>query len=76
MWITLIDKHVSAASDAACFRRKEIDGQFIQSLDMPIPWCVILGQGLELGTYLGTMGIVIPAYSSPGAIIRANCGHR
>lgn len=76
MWITLIEKNVSAASETACFRRKEMDRQFIQSLDLPIPRCVILDQDLELGTYLCTVGIVIPAYSSPGAIIRANCGHR
>lgn len=72
MWITLIEKNVSRASEAAWFRRKKMDGQYIWRPDMPIPSGVILGKVLELGTYLCIMGIVILIYLSPGAIIRAN----
>lgn len=75
-WITLTEKNVSSTSKAAPFRRKEMDEQPVQILDLPIASCVILGQVLELGTYLCTKGIVILVYLSPGAIIRAKCDHR
>lgn len=53
-----------------------MDGQYIWRPDLPIPSCVLLGEVLELGTYLCTMGIVILAYLSPGTTIREKCGHR
>lgn len=76
MWIALIEKNISLASEVAWFRRKKMDGQYIQRPDLPVPNCVLLDKVLELGTYLCTMGIVILAYLSPGATIRTKCGRR
>lgn len=72
MWITLIEKNVSWAWEAASFRRKKMDGQHIWRPDLPIPSCVILGKVLELGAYLCTVGTVILTYLSPRAMIRTN----